>query len=193
MANEYDVDRIGIDIEIDTKNSSEKIDEIDKKLEKLQQTLSKGWDFSSAEKAVEKISDMKLPKLKWQDTVSDKLSEAANGMKKVSASASKVDTETKKAAVSMEYLTSGAAKIDYLSQNLASAKSQLQELANAGEGYANPAVQKRFCNNFILYCVFRSCGQFIVNSYFGYNGRYNIISVNGDIVASGQFILLCSF
>lgn len=142
MANEYDVDRIGIDIEIDTKNSSEKIDEIDKKLEKLQQTLSKGWDFSSAEKAVEKISDMKLPKLKWQDTVSDKLSEAANGMKKVSASASKVDTETKKAAVSMEYLTSGAAKIDYLSQNLASAKSQLQKLANAGEGYANPAVQK---------------------------------------------------
>lgn len=142
MANEYDVDRIGIDIEIDTKNSSEKIDEIDKKLEKLQQTLSKGWDFSSAEKAVEKISDMKLPKLKWQDTVSDKLSEAASGMKKVSASASKVDTETKKAAVSMEYLTSGAAKIDYLSQNLASAKSQLQELANAGEGYANPAVQK---------------------------------------------------
>lgn len=142
MANEYDVDRIGIDIEVDTKNSSEKIDEIDKKLEKLQQTLSKDWDFSSVEKAVEKISDMKLPKLEWQDTVSNGLSKAANGMKKVSASASEVDTETKKAAVSMEYLTSGAAKIDYLSQNLASAKSQLQELANAGEGYANPAVQK---------------------------------------------------
>lgn len=142
MANEYDVDRIGVDIEVDTKNSSEKIDEIDKKLEKLQQTLSKGWDFSSVEKAVEKISDMKLPKLEWQDTVSNELSKAANGMKKVSASASEVDTETKKAAVSMEYLTSGAAKIDYLSQNLASAKSQLQELANAGEGYANPAVQK---------------------------------------------------
>lgn len=142
MANEYDVDRIGIDIEVDTKNSSEKIDEIDKKLEKLQQTLSKDWDFSSVEKAVEKISDMKLPKLAWQDTVSNELSKAANGMKKVSASASEVDTETKKAAVSMEYLTSGAAKIDYLSQNLASAKSQLQELANAGEGYANPAVQK---------------------------------------------------
>lgn len=170
MANEYDVDRIGIDIEVDTKNSSEKIDEVDKKLEKLQQTLSKGWDFSNIEKisnafdsisgniqaksekiktsttnvkkAVEKMSDMKLPKFEWQDTVSDELSKAANGMRKVSASASEVDTETKKAAVSMEYLTSGAAKIDYLSQNLASAKSQLQELANAGEGYANPAVQK---------------------------------------------------
>lgn len=170
MANEYDVDRIGIDIEVDTKNSSEKIDEIDKKLEKLQQTLSKGWDFSNIEKisnafdsisgniqaksekiktsttnvkkAVEKMSDVKLSKFEWKDTVSDELSKAANGMRKVSANASEVDTETKKAAVSMEYLTSGAAKIDYLSQNLASAKSQLQELANAGEGYANPAVQK---------------------------------------------------
>lgn len=170
MANEYDVDRIGIDIEVDTKNSSEKIDEVDKKLEKLQQTLSKGWDFSNIEKisnvfdsisgniqaksekiktsttnvkkAVEKMSDVKLSKFKWKDTVSDELSKAANGMRKVSANASEVDTETKKAAVSMEYLTSGAAKIDYLSQNLASAKSQLQELANAGEGYANPAVQK---------------------------------------------------
>ena len=136
MANEYDVDRIGINIEVDTKNSSEKIDEVDKKLEKLQQTLSKGWDFSNIEKisnvfdsisgniqaksekiktsttnvkkAVEKMSDMKLSKFEWKDTVSDELSKAANGMRKVSASASEVDTETKKAAVSMEYLTSGA-------------------------------------------------------------------------------------
>lgn len=111
MANEYDVDRIGIDIEIDTKNSSEKIDEIDKKLEKLQQTLSKGWDFSSVEKAVEKMSDMKLPKLEWQDTVSDKFGKTAAGMKKISASAEESAEKIKEIDTAIEPITKSTNKL----------------------------------------------------------------------------------
>lgn len=146
MANEYDVDRIGIDIEVDTKNSSEKIDEVDKKLEKLQQTLSKGWDFSNiekisnvfdsisgniqaksekiktstanVEKAVEKMSDMKLPKLEWQDTVSDKFEKTADGMKKISASAEEsaekireIDTAIKPITKSTDKLSANFDKV----------------------------------------------------------------------------------
>ncbi len=139
MANEYDVDRIGIDIEVDTKNSSEKIDEIDKKLEKLQQTLSKGWDFSNIEKisnafdsisgniqaksekiktsttdvkkAVEKMSDMKLPKLEWQDTVSDKFEKTADGMKKISASAEESAEKIKEIDTAIKPITKSTDKL----------------------------------------------------------------------------------
>lgn len=142
MANEYDVDRIGIDIEVDTKNSSEKIDEIDKKLEKLQQTLSKGWDFSNIEKisnvfdsisgniqaksekiktsttdvkkAVEKMSDMKLPKLEWQDTVSDKFGKTADGMKKISASTEESAEKIKEIDTAIKPITKST---DKLSEN----------------------------------------------------------------------------
>lgn len=111
MANEYDVDRIGIDIEVDTKNSSEKIDEIDKKFEKLQQTLSKGLDFSSVEKAVEKISNMKLPKLEWQDTVSDKFEKTATSMKKISASAEESTEKIKEINTAIEPITKSTNKL----------------------------------------------------------------------------------
>ena len=139
MANEYDVDRVGIDIEVDTKNSSEKIDEVDKKLEKLQQTLSKGWDFSNiekisnvfdsisgniqaksekiktstanVEKAVEKMSDMKLPKLEWQDTVSDKFEKTADGMKKISASAEESAEKIKEIDTAIKPITKSTDKL----------------------------------------------------------------------------------
>lgn len=252
MANEYDVDRIGIDIEVDTKNSSEKIDEVDKKLEKFQETVEKGWNFSKIEvlerlfqevvnageklksegKSLENIDVAKnaLKQLQSVDRINKELAKSTHSqaeansiveqtieksatelgryelklestrakmvelakqgkkgtttfnslaatfaktqekiktltaaplpdfsrietaeqnfapvsehMRKVVAQAEKMQEETKKAAVSIDYLTSSAAKIDYLSAELENANAKLRELADAGEGYENPTVQK---------------------------------------------------
>lgn len=251
MANEYDVDRIGIDIEVDTKNSSEKIDEVDKKLEKFQETVEKGWNFSKIEvlerlfqevvnageklksegKSLENIDVAKnalkqlqsvdrinkelaksthsqaeansivertieksatelgryelklesarakmvelakqgkegtttfnslaatfaktqekikaltavpLPDLSWIETAKQNFAPISEHMRKVVAQLEKTQEETKKAAVNIDYLTSGAAKIDYLSAELENANAELRELAGAGEGYENPTVQ----------------------------------------------------
>lgn len=251
MANEYDVDRIGIDIEVDTKNSSEKIDEVDKKLEKFQETVEKGWNFSKIEvlerlfqevvnageklksegKSLENIDVAKnalkqlqsvdrinkelaksthsqaeansivertieksatelgryelklesarakmvelakqgkegtttfnslaatfaktqekikaltavpLPDLSWIETAEQNFAPISEHMRKVVAQLEKTQEETKKAAVNIDYLTSGAAKIDYLSAELENANAELRELAGAGEGYENPTVQ----------------------------------------------------
>lgn len=252
MANEYDVDRIGIDIEVDTKNSSEKIDEVDKKLEKFQETVEKGWNFSKIEvlerlfqevvsageklksegkslenidvaknalkqlqsvdrinkelaksthsqaeansiveqtikksatelgryelklestrakmvelakqgkegtttfnslaaafaKTQEKINALTtapLPDLSWVETVEQKFAPASANLRKIVADFERAQEETKKTAVNIDYLTSGAAKIDYLSKELEKANAELRELAGAGEGYENPTVQK---------------------------------------------------
>lgn len=252
MANEYDVDRIGIDIEVDTKNSSEKIDEVDKKLEKFQETVEKGWNFSKIEvlerlfqevvsageklksegKSLENIDVAKnalkqlqsvdrinkelaksthsqaeansivertieksatelgryelklestrakmvelakqgkegtttfnslaaafaktqekikalttapLPDLSWVETVEQKFAPASANLRKIVADFEQAQEETKKTAVNIDYLTSGAAKIDYLSKELEKANAELRELAGAGEGYENPTVQK---------------------------------------------------
>lgn len=252
MANEYDVDRIGIDIEVDTKNSSEKIDEVDKKLEKFQETVEKGWNFSKIEvlerlfqevvnvgeklksegKSLENIDVAKnalkqlqsvdrinkelaksthsqaeansivertieksatelgryelklesarakmvelakqgkegtttfnslaatfaktqekikaltaapLPDLSWVETVEQKFAPASANLRKIVADFERAQEEAKKAAVNIDYLTSGAAKIDYLSKELEKANAELRELAGAGEGYENPTVQK---------------------------------------------------
>ena len=252
MANEYDVDRIGIDIEVDTKNSSEKIDEVDKKLEKFQETVEKGWNFSKIEvlerlfqevvnageklksegkslenidvaknalkqlqsvdrinkelaksthsqaeansivertieksatelgryelklestrakmvelakqgkegtttfnslaaafaKTQEKINALTtapLPDLSWVETVEQKFAPASANLRKIVADFEQAQEETKKTAVNIDYLTSGAAKIDYLSKELEKANAELRELAGAGEGYENPTVQK---------------------------------------------------
>lgn len=252
MANEYDVDRIGIDIEVDTKNSSEKIDEVDKKLEKFQETVEKGWNFSKIEvlerlfqevvsageklksegKSLENIDvaknalkqlqsvdrinkelaksthsqaeansivertieksatelgryELKLestrakmvelakqgkegtttfnslaaafaktqekikalttappPDLSWVETVEQKFAPASANLRKIVADFEQAQEETKKTAVNIDYLTSGAAKIDYLSKELEKANAELRELAGAGEGYENPTVQK---------------------------------------------------
>lgn len=252
MANEYDVDRIGIDIEVDTKNSSEKIDEVDKKLEKFQETVEKGWNFSKIEvlerifqevvsageklksegkslenidvaknalkqlqsvdrinkelaksthsqaeansiveqtieksatelgryelklestrakmvelakqgkegtttfnslaaafaKTQEKINALTtapLPDLSWIETVEQKFAPASANLRKIVADFEQAQEETKKTAVNIDYLTSGSAKIDYLSKELEKANAELRELAGAGEGYENPTVQK---------------------------------------------------
>ena len=252
MANEYDADRIGIDIEVDTKNSSEKVDELDKKLEEFQETVAKGWNFSKIEvlerlfeevvnageklraegKSLENIDVAKnalkqlqavdrinkelaksthsqaeansiveqtieksttelgryelklestrakmvelakqgkegtttfnslaatfaktkekidaltaapLPDLSWIETAEQKFAPVSANLRKIVADFERAQEETKKTAVNIDYLTSGAAKIDYLSKELEKANAELRELAGAGEGYENPTVQK---------------------------------------------------
>lgn len=131
MANEYDVDRIGIDIEVDTKNSSEKIDEIDKKLEKLQQTLSNGWDFSNIEKisnafgnissnvegetqkiksAVEEISNVDID-LGWVDKAEKDLAQSGEGMRKIAAGAEQAEQPIKSVAKTTEKLSANFDKV----------------------------------------------------------------------------------
>lgn len=252
MANEYDVDRVGIDIEVDTHNSSEKVDELDKKLEEFQETVAKGWNFSKIEvlerlfeevvnageklraegKSLENIDVAKnalkqlqavdrinkelaksthsqaeansiveqtieksttelgryelklestrakmvelakqgkegtttfnslaatfaktkekidaltaapLPDLSWIETAEQKFAPVSANLRKIVADFERAQEETKKTAVNIDYLTSGAAKIDYLSKELEKANAELRELAGAGEGYENPTVQK---------------------------------------------------
>lgn len=131
MANEYDVDRIGIDIEVDTKNSSEKIDEIDKKLEKLQQTLSNGWDFSNIEKisnafgnisskvegetqkiksAVEEMSNVDID-LGWVDKAEKDLAQSGEGMRKIAAGAEQAEQPIKSVAKTTEKLSANFDKV----------------------------------------------------------------------------------
>lgn len=144
MANEYDVDRIGVDIEVDTKNSSEKVDELDKKLEKLQQTLSKGWDFSNIEKisnvfgnvsdnieneskkiesAVEKISNVDID-LGWADKTEKALTSATDGMRKVAAGTEQAEPPTDTFAKATEKLSIGLDKIDKSSKKVSKSASK---------------------------------------------------------------------
>lgn len=131
MANEYDVDRVGIDIEVDTKNSSEKVDELDKKLEKLQQTLSKGWDFSNIEKisnafsnvskgvvgasqkiksATDEISNVKID-LGWTDKTEKKITSVSDSMRKVAAGAEQAEQPINSVAKTTEKLSANFDKV----------------------------------------------------------------------------------
>lgn len=117
MADNGQIDNIYIDFEVKDNSAEQKITAIDTALEKLETTLE-NIDTSNIDKALEKISS----------------SSGSNAFDGIGESA-------KKAAVSIDYLMSDTAKIDYLEKELLKAQTALKNLANSGEGYENPTVR----------------------------------------------------
>ena len=117
MADNGQIDNIYIDFEVKDNDAEQKITAIDTALEKLETTLG-NIDTSNIDKALEKISS----------------SSGSNAFDGIGESA-------KKAAVSIEYLMSDTAEIDYLEKELLKAQASLKNLANSGEGYENPTVR----------------------------------------------------
>ena len=117
MADNGQIDNVYIDFEVKDNGAEQKITAIDTALEKLETTLE-NIDTSNIDKALEKIP-------------SSSGSNAFDG----------IDESAKKAAVSIEYLMSDTAEIDYLEKELLKAQTSLKNLANSGEGYENPTVR----------------------------------------------------
>lgn len=117
MADNGQIDNVYVNIEVKDNGAEQKITTVDTALEKLENTLEK-LDTSSIDKVLDKIP-------------SASSSNAFDG----------IGESAKKAAVSIDYLMSDTAKIDYLEKELLKAQTALKNLANSGEGYENPTVR----------------------------------------------------
>ena len=142
MANEYDVDRIGIDIEVDTKNSSEKIDEVDKKLEKFQETVEKGWNFSKIE-VLERLFQEVVSageKLKSEGKSLENIDVAKNALKQLQ-SVDRINKELAKSTHSQAEANSivertiekSATELGRYELKLESTRAKMVELAKQGK------------------------------------------------------------
>ena len=118
MADNGQIDNIYLNFEVKDNNAEQKITAIDAALEKLENTLEK-LDTSSIDKDLDKIS----------------ASSGSNAFDGIEQSANK-------AAVSIDYVTSKSAKIEYLQNELAQAYTKLTELTQGGAGYENQDVRK---------------------------------------------------
>lgn len=118
MADNGQIDNVYIDFEVKDNNAEQKITAIDTALEKLETTLEK-LDTSSIDKALDKIPS----------------ASGSNAFDGIEQSASK-------AAVSIDYVTSKSAKLEYLQNELAQAYTKLTELTQGGAGYENKDVRK---------------------------------------------------
>jgi hypothetical protein len=118
MADNGQIDNLYIDIEVKDNNAEQKISAVDNALEKLENTLEK-LDTSSIDKVLEK-------------TPSASGSNAFDG----------IEQSANKAAVSIDYVMSSSAKLQYLQNELAQAYTKLTELTQGGAGYENADVRK---------------------------------------------------
>ena len=158
MADNGQIDNVYVDFEVKDNGADDKISKFDEALEKLIATLERIDDkltgFKDNFKGIESaIGNINIPTEKLEQSASGvekatkKIEDGAKKIKSIekgdtaSTAFDGIEQSAKKAAVSIDYLLSDSAKLEYLQKSLAEAKTKLGELAQGGAGYENKDVR----------------------------------------------------
>ena len=158
MADNGQIDNVYLNFEVKDNGADDKISKLDEALEKLIATLERIDDkltgFKDNFKGIETaIGNVNIPTEKLEQSASDvekatkKIEDGAKKIKSIekgdtaSTAFDGIEQSANKAAVSIDYLLSDSAKLDYLTKQLYKARAELGELAQGGAGYENKDVR----------------------------------------------------
>ena len=159
MADNGQIDNVYVNFEVKDNGADDKISKFDEALEKLIATLERIDDkltgFKDNFKGIESaLSNINVPQSrKLEETANDvenateKIKKSVKDLKVVpesnqgSNAFDGISKSADKAAVSIDYLLSDSAKLDYLTKELYKARAELGELAQGGAGYENKDVR----------------------------------------------------
>lgn len=158
MADNGQIDNVYVNFEVKDNGADDKISKFDEALEKLIATLERIDDkltgFKDNFKGIESaIGNINIPTEKLEQSASDvekatqKVKDSVDKIKSIekgdtaSNAFDGIEESANKAAVSIDYLLSDSAKLEYLTKNLYKARAELGELAQGGKGYENKYVR----------------------------------------------------
>ena len=158
MADNGQIDNVYVNFEVKDNGADDKISKFDEALEKLIATLERIDDkltgFKDNFKGIESaIGNINIPTEKLEQSASDvekatqKVKDSVDKIKSIekgdtaSNAFDGIGESAEKAAVSVDYLLSDSAKLEYLTKNLYKARAELGELAQGGAGYENKDVR----------------------------------------------------